>query len=396
MNAADLVKPGERIAKVELTVFSFPMENVAAVPSTGDWIDQHGARSLRTRLAVAIETEDGSRGEYVGGADFMIGQARKVASRLIGFGWYERERLHAEMKRSLAKTDRTGVGVFDNAMWDLAGKRLGTSVSALLGGSRSRLPAYASTWMGGGGLSEPSDYVAFARECRSMGYRAFKMHGWSDGNVGREIRTVRALGTALGGEMTLMIDPGCTLHTFGDALALGRACDDAGFFWLEDPFADGGQSAHAHRRLRELISTPLLIGEHVRGLQSVANLVTAGGTDFVRADPDLDMGITGARKIAGFAEAMGLDVELHASGPAQRALMSAIRNTNFYEMSLVGPNRGHFTGHYHSGGYSDDLESIEPDGTVPVPDGPGLGVTYDWDFIAENAKDRAVFCIAGM
>ena len=47
-----------------------------------------------------------------------------------------------------------------------------------------------------------------------------------------------------------------------------RACDDAGYVWLEDPFQDGGWSTHAHSRLRQMIRTPLLMTEHVRGLDA--------------------------------------------------------------------------------------------------------------------------------
>ena len=32
-----------------------------------------------------------------------------------------------------------------------------------------------------------------------------------------------------------MIDPASQLRTFNDALYVGRACDDAGYFWYEDP-----------------------------------------------------------------------------------------------------------------------------------------------------------------
>ena len=39
---------------------------------------------------------------------------------------------------------------------------------------------------------------------------------------------------------------------------MGRACDEAGFFWWEDPFRDGGVSRFAHRKLRQLVKTPLL------------------------------------------------------------------------------------------------------------------------------------------
>ncbi|MGA9399318.1 MAG: mandelate racemase, partial [Haladaptatus sp.] len=38
----------------------------------------------------------------------------------------------------------------------------------------------------------------------------------------------------------------------------------------------------------------------------------------------------------------------------------------------------------YEGDYVDDLDSIDDEGTVPVPDGPGLGVEYDWDYIEEN------------
>jgi L-alanine-DL-glutamate epimerase-like enolase superfamily enzyme len=35
-------------------------------------------------------------------------------------------------------------------------------------------------------------------------------------------------------------------------------------------------------------------------------------------------------------------------------------------------------------GYSDQLDAIGMDGCVPVPTRPGLGVEYDWEFIAKN------------
>lgn len=47
------------------------------------------------------------------------------------------------------------------------------------------------------------------------------------------------------------------------------------------------------------------------------------------------MGITGAMKTAHLAEAFGPDCEIHAAGPAQRHCMAAMRNSNWYELSLV-------------------------------------------------------------
>ena len=42
-------------------------------------------------------------------------------------------------------------------------------------------------------------------------------------------------------------------------------------------------------------------------------------------------------------------------------------------------------------GYSDQLECVDADGTVGVPAGPGLGVDYDWDYIARHRTRLHVF-----
>lgn len=327
------------ITRVEITVFRYPIANCATERASGHTFDCTGATAHRSRLLVTVTASDGTTGCHVGGTDLMFPQLRTAARLLLGLPWHAREKFYSTARRLLQKHDRMGVGLLDSALWDMAGKRAGLSVAKLLGGTKERLPAYASTWMGGegGGLARPEDYVAFAEECHALGYRGFKMHGWGVDNVDREIRTVKLLGKAVGDRMKLMTDPMCSIGNFADTLALGRACDEAGFFWIEDPMSDGGQAAQAYRNLRERIATPVLIGECVRGLEANASIVLAGASDFVRADPDFDMGITGVMKMAHFAEAIGLDVELHAPGPVQRACLSAIRNTSFYELSMVGP-----------------------------------------------------------
>lgn len=305
---------------------------------------------------------------------------------------FHRLAFYEEFKRGLRKFDKMGAGVLDIALWDWAGKRLGASIATLLGASRTRLPAYASTYHGdpNGGLTTPLDYADFAEHCTGLGYRAFKMHGWPDGDVRRETGAILALRDRLGPDVALMLDPACHIRTLGDAIAVGHACDDANFLWWEDPFRDGGISHSAHRILRERVATPLLVGEHMRGLESKADLAVSGASDFVRVNPNYDMGITGAMKVAHMAESLGMDVEVHGAGPAQRHCMAAIRNTNFYELALVGPKCGSSYPPVYAGAYSDALEAVEADGTFPVPTGDGLGVEYDWDFIRGNATNSTV------
>ncbi|MEX0428625.1 enolase C-terminal domain-like protein [Nocardioides sp. DS6] len=356
---------------------------------------EDGVRTV-TGYVLRIATDAGVEGQHTwttGVNGLAAAQIESIAGWLVGQDPFRREYLWTTLQRAWRKYDRLGIGPIDIALWDIAGKAYGVPVSQLLGGWKDRLPAYASTLHGdeSGPLSSPKDYAEFAAECRRLGYRAFKVHGWNDGSLAREIETVHAVRDAVGPDVALMLDPACAYVTFADALTVGRAVDEAGYFWYEDPYQEGGVSAHAHRRLRELLRTPLLMGEHVRGFSAHVDQVVAGGTDFVRADAGLDAGITGAMKLAHAAEGFGLDVELHGPGPAHRHCMSAIRNTNYYELGLVAPSL-----HSVSDGFPvyadfrDDLESVDADGTVDVPTGPGLGVTLDEEWIAAHEVETFV------
>jgi L-alanine-DL-glutamate epimerase-like enolase superfamily enzyme len=316
-----------------------------------------------------------------------------LAPKLLEYNAVEREKIYDDFKRELRQFDHMGHGPLDIALWDWAGKSLNCSIGVLLGGYRKRLPAYASTYHGdrNGGLDSKEAFSDFAHECFDMGYRAFKVHGWHEGNAKEEAENVQHVAREVGNKMTLMLDPACQLRTFADALYVGRACDEAGYFWLEDPYRDSGVSAFSHKRLREMLKTPILQTEHIRGIETKCDFLIAGGTDFLRSDPEYDMGITGAMKISHLAEAFGVDVEVHACGPAHRHVMAATRNSNFYEVALVGPDCPNTMAPVYTCGYTDMIDCIGTDGCVSVPSGVGLGVKYNWDFIKSNTTKLSVF-----
>ena len=320
-----------RIDCVEVHEFKFEALNVGLASENEKSVCNIGYRPNSTmelsKYAVVIKADDGSQGAYVThwvGTKAALAQTLLLAPNLLGRDPEAREGIFDDLKRELRQYDHMGHGPIDIALWDLAGRKYGCSVSKLIGGYRTSLPAYASTYMAdrNGGLDSKEAFVRFAEVCYETGYRAFKIHGWHDGDAREEAANVRHMGEKMGDRMTLMLDPACQLRTFADALLVGRACDDAGFFWYEDPFRDAGTSAFAHKKLREMIKTPLLQTEHVRGIEPKADFLIAGGTDFLRTDPEYDMGITGAMKIAHMAEAFGIDCEIHACGPAHRAGMS--------------------------------------------------------------------------
>ena len=50
-----------------------------------------------------------------------------------------------------------------------------------------------------------------------------------------------------------------------------------------------------------------------------------------------------------------------------------------------------WSGPFYADGYADQLDSIDKDGNVPVPQGAGLGVTYDWKLIeGSKAESRVI------
>ena len=379
------------ITKVESREFEYPLEDVGTDEHGFNLVYDPGETTYRRLFGLRIHTDEGITGEYVGGNSPGAAQINIIAPYLVGKNPLEREKHWSEIKRALRKYDRMGMGPIDIALWDLAGKHYDAPIHELLGTYRERIPAYASTYHGdeSGGLDSPTAFADFAEECRDAGFDGFKIHGWGGGDdtrdLRREIEAVHAVGERVGSEMDLMHDPACELETFADALTLGRALDEQGFFWYEDPFRDGGISGHAHRNLRGKLDTPILQTEHVRGLELKSDFAAGESTDFLRADPEYDGGITGAMKIAHVAEGFGIDVEFHAPGPAQRHCIAATRNTNYYELALVHPEAANTQPPVYEGDYSDMIDTIDADGRVSVPVGPGLGVEYDWDYIEANA-----------
>lgn len=380
---------GPQITRIESVEFRYPLENIGTDEAGFNLIYEPGTTTDRKLFGLKVHTDTGITGEYVGGNSPAFAQVNMFADYLIGKNPFHREKHWSEIKRALRKYDRMGIGPIDIALWDFAGKYYDTPIHELLGTYRTEIDAYASTYHGdeNGGLDSPEGFADFAEECRDMGFGGFKIHGWggSDAsrNLQREIDTVHAVGERVGDEMDLMLDPASEYETFGDALQVGRACDEQDFYWYEDPFRDAGISQNAHKKLQDKLDTPILQTEHVRGLEAHSDFVQSNATDFVRADPEYDGGITGAMKIARMAEAFGLDVEFHAPGPAQRHCIAATRNANYYELALVHPEVENTQPPVYTGGYSDLISDVE-DGTVQVPDGPGLGVDYDWDYIMNN------------
>jgi L-alanine-DL-glutamate epimerase-like enolase superfamily enzyme len=390
---AGLLMSDPRITRIEVHRFATSLPDLGRDHNGFNLVYEPGAKAHIGGSVIRIMTDAGVVGEYAGASALDVAALPMFVHYLFGKNALERERIYTDVNRALRQMARIGYAPVDIALWDLAGKFYDAPVHRLLGGYKERLPAYASTYHGDhqpGGLSSPEAYADFAEQCRDLGYPAFKIHGWGKAPIRQEIANVHAVGERVGGTMDLMLDPACEYMTFGDALKVGWACDDERFFWYEDPYRDGGTSQFGHRKLRQLIRTPLLQTEHVRSLEPHVDFVINDATDFVRGDVGYD-GITGAMKIAHACEGLGVDVEFHGPGPAQRQCMAAVRNTNYYEMGLLHPKTVASQVNDLYIDYLDALDAIDADGCVPVPQGPGLGVAIDWDWVDHHRTGLEVY-----
>ena len=384
------------VERIETYQFYIDFENTGSEAPHGSPIYQRGNTRRLEWGAIRIHSNVGVSGAYLTEVTQEFTTVPVLAEQLLGKSALSRAELHNTAKQILSGVGRMGLGVVDIALWDLAGKYFDVPVYELLGGTPRKLPCYASTNAGDfedDGLNGPDAYADFAQACLDRGYPAFKMHLWQEASIDFLVETIHAVGQRVDGKMDLMIDPICAPQTWADALKLGRACDEENYLWVEDLYRDGGQSAHGHRKLRQFIKTPFLQLERMRGLEAHVDFIQADATDFVRTLPDFDGGITGAMKIAHATEGFGLDVEIHGQGPTQRHLMTSVHNTNYYEMGLLHPKLDPPPTYppVYLGDYIDSIDAVDENGCVEVPEGPGLGVELDWDYITSHLTSSAVY-----
>ena len=116
----------------------------------GVWIDNEEVEG--TSAITRISTDEGVTGHMLGGNKATMEGA--IKNLLVGEDPLNREKLWHWMDQmstfghSLAEHE---LGIVDCALWDLAGQKAGMPVYQLLGGTRDKVEAYASTYPNLGG-----------------------------------------------------------------------------------------------------------------------------------------------------------------------------------------------------------------------------------------------------
>jgi len=295
------------------------------------------ATSHNYHILVRIRTEAGIEG--IGFNVITRGTLLKALAQatdelgqlLVGMNALEIEACRAKMEKVGEWFGPGGmvamaISPLDVALWDIKGKVTGQPLCRLLGGCRDRVRTYASDNMW---YSVPvDDLVRAAKYHVERGFDKLKLRLGHETTLAAEVRRVRAVRDAVGPDVQLMVDIAET-WSFHQAVAGGRALQDAGIVWLEDPVNHQDEVGLA--RIAETLDIPVTAGEHLYGLAPFARILEARAVDVAIIDLARVGGITPWLKVAAMAESKGIPVAGHIVPEVHAHLLAAVPNGHLVE-----------------------------------------------------------------
>ncbi|AZV18377.1 galactonate dehydratase [Mesorhizobium sp. M7A.F.Ca.CA.001.07.2.1] len=283
----------------------------------------------------------------------------------------------------------SAIAGIDQALWDIKGKALGVPVHELLGGKlRDTIKVYS--WIGG---DRPAEVAAGAREMVARGFLALKMNGTeelqivdSHDKIDAAVERVAMVREAVGPNIGIAVDFHGRVHR-PMARALVKELEPYRLMFIEEPVLS--ENREALKEIAALGSTPIALGERLYSRWDFKSVFEEGVVDIIQPDLSHAGGITECRKIAAMAEAYDVAVAPHCPlGPIALAAclqLDAVSYNCFIQEQSLGI-------HYNAANDLLDYAANKDvfryeDGYVAIPDGPGLGVEIDEDYVKERAKE---------
>lgn len=364
---------------------------VNAVPLQRD-LDERFANAQkwigsREYCLVRIRADDGTTGwgecwGPVAGNRELID--RRVAPWLVGRDPLAVEQIHDDLVFDLRSAYHSSVpaGVVsgvDLALWDLKGKALDSSVASLLGGRRrDDVEAYATGHFF-------RDVESFDRLCElyaeeaaghvDAGFDALKVKIGLDRHFPEwgpceDVDLVRAVRDEVGGDVRVMVDAN---HAYDRATAR-RVADglaDLDCLFFEEPMPP--ERIDGYAALNAGADIPIAGGECWALKPEFDRVVDADAVGYLQPDVTSAGGITSTRRAVETAHAAGVQALPHVFG-------SAVALAASLQVLATVPGRPMLEFDRTPNPIRDDLavDPVTNDGsTVPIPEGPGLGVEID-------------------
>jgi galactonate dehydratase len=343
-------------------------------------------------LFVKVETDEGihgwGEGSLHGSVPAVEAAIHELGEQLIGQDpagveqhWH---RMYHAWRWRGGHILTTAIGALDIALWDIEGKRLGVRVARLLGGPyRTKLPVYASHWLGG--MTTPEEVRAGASEAVDRGFRGFKWTPFDPArmleNEAEEIaRTTELMAAAREGAGPLTeiyVECGERLSPRTAEIA-ARAFAPYRPAWFEEPVPFENPTVMV--RLSRSIDVPIATGERLLTRWEYRELLQEGGCHVVQPDVMHCAGLTEVKRIAALADMYTIPVAPHNPGGPICTLASmhlAAGIPNFLVLEQMEGERE-----------LRDSICTDPvrfeDGCFLLPETPGLGT----DLVLERLGDR--------
>ena len=354
----------------------------------------------RTSHIVEVETDEGVTGwgECFGPGNIAFankGIVEKVIQPIVlGMQALDRDVIWHKVYNLMRDHGQKGMPLqalsgVDIALWDIAGKAANLPLYKMIGGAhRDKVEVY-----GYGMMLRPENIKSLisrfkeeSAEIKEMGFKALKMKvgvGPKD-----DIKLIEAVRGGIGDNFRFMVDAnhGYTTH---DALYVGRAMEEFSPYWFEEPVAP--EDLDGYRELRALLKVNISGGEAEFNRWGWRKLLESRGLDIAQPEVCALGGISEYLRVLALCHSHFTPVVNHVWGSAIAVAV------NLHLLAAMPPLPGGLfpwepmlefdTTHNH---FIDDLLTVSLDiknqvktnnGTVSLPNGPGLGVTPQRDFL---------------
>ncbi len=305
------------------------------------------------------------------GGPAQFAHAKEVVDRLIGEDPSDIARVYDTLLWAGASVGRSGVATqalaaIDIALWDLKAKRAGLPLAKLIGAHRDSVRTYNTS---GGFLHAPIEEVKErATESLAAGIGGIKIKVGQP-NWRLDLQRLIAVREHIGADVPLMIDANQQWDR-PTALRFGRAVEDLGLVWIEEPL--DAYDAEGHARLAAALDTPIATGEMLSSVAEHVRLIEARAADVIQPDAPRIGGITPFLRLATLADHAGLDLAPHFAMEIHLHLAATYPREPWVE---------HFE--WLDPLFNERLETR--DGRMIVPDRPGLGFS-----LSDQAKGWTV------
>jgi muconate cycloisomerase len=327
--------------------------------------------------APALKDWGGEFGRYFGESPAIVGLVieRYLATAVAGADPGNFAELHRRMDAVIKGYPYAKCAV-ELAAYDLAGRRAGLPVHALLGGHvRSRIAVTHSI-----GLIGIAEAEAETAKVAAEGIKTIKIKVGVDPK--RDVEIVRVIRKAVGPDVELCVDANEGYRTPGDAIRTFRQMEQYGLKYFEQPVMGIERIAEVARA----IDTPVMADESAWNAHDVVQIIEKRAAQIVSIYTTKPGGLYRAMEVAAVCRAAGIICNVNGSvetGVGNRANIQLAAAAEAAVLSCVVPvstpaqeQRGQVGGIY----YKDDLlvRGMKlVDGAIELPTEAGMGIPID-------------------